>query len=259
VSSFYDQELWDASQPDWHRAAVGGLWDEIGQLQFDFLRARGLRPEHYLVDVGCGSLRGGVHLIGYLHRGHYYGVDRSQQMLDAGRDVELPRYGIADKEPVLAQMADFDLHSLGRAFDVGVAVSVFTHIGLNSIVRCLINVDRVLRPGGVFYATIFEDRRRQRSLAPLQWPQADGPTQTTFLDSDPYHYDLDAFRWAITGTRLTLEYIGDWGHPRGQRMLAFHKQRGGHQSGGRFAIGAVGRLLAVRFPGGVGTSTPRRK
>ncbi len=39
--------------------AVGGLWDEIGQLQFDFLRAKGLLPRHKLLDFGCGSLRGG--------------------------------------------------------------------------------------------------------------------------------------------------------------------------------------------------------
>ncbi|HEY7982454.1 MAG TPA: hypothetical protein VID19_13355, partial [Candidatus Eremiobacteraceae bacterium] len=37
-----------------HRAYVGGIWEEIGKLQFDFLVAHGLRPEHHLVDVGCG-------------------------------------------------------------------------------------------------------------------------------------------------------------------------------------------------------------
>ena len=30
-----------------HRAYVGGLWDEIGNLQFEFLVAKGLRPEHF--------------------------------------------------------------------------------------------------------------------------------------------------------------------------------------------------------------------
>ena len=42
---------------------VGGLSDEIGPLQFFFLRWEGLRPEHTLVDVGCGGLLGGVHFV----------------------------------------------------------------------------------------------------------------------------------------------------------------------------------------------------
>jgi hypothetical protein len=29
-----------------HRAFVGGMWEEIGRLQFDFLRGQGLKPDH---------------------------------------------------------------------------------------------------------------------------------------------------------------------------------------------------------------------
>jgi len=41
-----------------HRRYVGGMWEEIGQLQFDYLVSQGLRPEHVFCDVACGSLRG---------------------------------------------------------------------------------------------------------------------------------------------------------------------------------------------------------
>ena len=40
--------------------AIGGLWDQMGQHQFDFLKKKGLKPQHKLLDIGCGSLRGGV-------------------------------------------------------------------------------------------------------------------------------------------------------------------------------------------------------
>lgn len=219
----YEDPTWDTGQPDWHRGVIGGLWDEIGRLQLDFLRERGLRPDQYLVDVGCGSLRGGVHLVRYLDRGHYFGVDRHQSLLDAGRTVELPRYGLTDKAPTLVAMADFDLPSLGRTFDVGIGISLFTHLPLNSILRCLLNVDRVLVPGGVFYATFFEDARAARSVEPITWSGPDGWTAQTTIDSDPYHYGVETCRALCHGTGLSLEYIGDWGHPRGQRMLAFHK------------------------------------
>ena len=52
---------------------VGGMWDEIGRLQFEFLRARGLKADHWLLDIGCGCLRGGIHAIKYLKTGNYYG------------------------------------------------------------------------------------------------------------------------------------------------------------------------------------------
>lgn len=39
--------------------AVGGDWEKIGKLQFEFLVSRGLRPHHRMLDIGCGTLRGG--------------------------------------------------------------------------------------------------------------------------------------------------------------------------------------------------------
>ena len=50
---------------DWHRRAVGGLWDEIGLLQRDFLIDHGLKRNHFLLDIRCGPLRGGVTIIPY--------------------------------------------------------------------------------------------------------------------------------------------------------------------------------------------------
>ena len=47
----------------WHREAVGGLWEEMRRLQFDFLANQGLKPDHKLLDIGCGSMRGGVHFV----------------------------------------------------------------------------------------------------------------------------------------------------------------------------------------------------
>src|SRR6476620_10345865 len=63
-----------------HRDYVGGLWDEIGQLQFDFLVSNGLKPQHYLLDIACGSLRAGIHFIPYLETGHYLGIDKEPEL-----------------------------------------------------------------------------------------------------------------------------------------------------------------------------------
>src|SRR5712691_3540887 len=89
-----------------HRACVGGLWDEIGQLQIDFLVSRGLLPHHRLLDVGCGSLRGGVKLIKYLDAGHYAGIDLHESLLDAGYEIELAKEGLTHKLPRSNLVAD---------------------------------------------------------------------------------------------------------------------------------------------------------
>ena len=60
-----------------HRQVVGGMWDEIGTLQFEFLQGRGLQPDDLLLDVGCGSLRGGVRFVEYLNPSRYFGIDIS--------------------------------------------------------------------------------------------------------------------------------------------------------------------------------------
>src|SRR5947209_178803 len=49
-----------------HRTFVGGEWDTIGKLQFDFIVRQGLEPRHVLLDIGCGALRGGRFFIEYL-------------------------------------------------------------------------------------------------------------------------------------------------------------------------------------------------
>ena len=61
-----------------HRERVGGMWDEIGRLQIDFLRGQGLRRATRCSTSGCGCLRGGVHFVAFLEPGRYYGIDRTR-------------------------------------------------------------------------------------------------------------------------------------------------------------------------------------
>jgi len=38
-----------------HRHIIGGMWDEIGQLQLDYMKSQGLKPYDKLLDIGCGA------------------------------------------------------------------------------------------------------------------------------------------------------------------------------------------------------------
>jgi SAM-dependent methyltransferase len=210
------------SRPDWHRRAVGGvgpMWDRIADLQFEFMTGAGLRPEHFLLDIGCGSLRGGSRFIPYLDPGRYFGVDRSRELIETGLAEEIDPQVRGAKRPTVAVMEDFGFERLGQRFDFALAQSLFTHLPLNDIMRCLVNVARVLEPGGRFYATFFENPDK-RNVDPI----AQAVTES-YYDADPYHYDVDTLSCVCRGTGLELEHVGDWGHPRGQRMLLFRPGR----------------------------------
>ena len=205
-----------------HRQMIGGLWEEIGTLQFEFMKRMGLRPESLLLDVGCGALRGGVKFVEYLNGDNYFGIDISQSLLEAGYAHEIsPRQDLADKLPKrnLQCIDTFDAVSFGKQFDYALAQSVFTHLTLNSIRLCLENLAKVVKHGGTFCATYFRIPDEQPTGVPQQ--QQDGIV--TCGNKDPYHYRVADFQYVIRGLPWALDDELDWGHPRGQRMLVFSK------------------------------------
>lgn len=199
-----------------HRQLVGGMWDEIGRLQFDFLLANNLKPGSKFLDVGCGALRGGIHFIRYLDKGNYHGIDINESLIRAGiREIE--QSGLVDKRAKLEVNDQFDFGIFRTEFDYALALSVFTHLPKSSIDRCLCELKKVLRRNGVFYATFFE-APTPAHLDPLIHNPGG---KTTNYDADPYHYSFSEFQALSALAGLDIDLVGDWGHPRNQRMLAF--------------------------------------
>lgn len=199
-----------------HRAAVGGLWEELGKLQFDFLVGRGLQPFHYLADIGCGCLRGGLHFIRYLDTGHYAGLDINASLLEAGRK-EAGQHGLEAKDPQLLLDDGFRSSRFERPFDYMLSVSLFTHLPINHIVRCLSESARALAPDGIYFASYFE-APAATWLEPL--PHQVGGVVSHF-DRDPFHYAFEEIDWMARQAGLRAERIGGWDHPRDQMMAAF--------------------------------------
>ena len=205
-----------------HRAIVGGMWDEIGALQLSFLRAEGLTRDQKLLDIGCGCLRGGVHFVDYLEAGKYFGVDINESLLETGYRVELANSNLTEKLPRdhLRRIDGFDFSTLDADFDIAIALSVFTHISLNAVRTCLEQLAPKMKAGGRFYATIFERPHDRPSHMAIIHPPAG---IITHGDRDPYHYSLADLRHVATGLPWTVHPVGDFGHPRGQRMVLFRK------------------------------------
>ena len=200
-----------------HRDLVGGMWEEIGALQLAFLRARGLAAGHRLLDVGCGALRGGVHFVRFLEPGRYHGLDINASLIEAGRR-ELAEAGLAGRQATLLVDDGFAASRFGVRFDVALAVSLFSHLPANKIVRCFVEVAKVLAPGARFYASWWEAPHAAH-LAPITHAPAG---IVTYYDADSYHYAFAELEWMAGLAGLRAQNLGEWGHPRGQHMAAFH-------------------------------------
>ena len=79
--------------------------------------------------------------------------------------------------------------------------------------------DHALAPGARLHASYFE-----APTAAWLTPLAHTPGEiVTHCDRDPFHYAFDELRMLAGLAGLHAERIGDWGHPRGQRMAAFFR------------------------------------
>lgn len=155
VAGVRDLPLKESSRRSRRHALVGPgeLWLIKRRFQSDFLLAHGLRPEHRLLDIGCGTLRGGLPLIEYLDAGHYVGVEARKKALDEGYK-ELAEAGLEGKSPTLIHSADPQQVSLKEPIDVAWAFSVLIHMPDDVVGACLDLVARVLGERGVFYANV---------------------------------------------------------------------------------------------------------
>jgi len=226
-SNYDDKELIDKQvREGQHRAVIGGMWEEIGALQLKFLVSAGLTRDQTLLDIGCGCLRGGVHLVDYLKADNYFGVDINEGLLEAGYQVELARVGLTSKLPRdhLRRVEGFDFSEFDADFDMAIAFSVFTHVSLNAARICLERLAPKMKMGGRFYATIFERPQDRPSHLPITHPPAG---IVTHGDKDPYHYSLADMRHIAADLPWTMHPVGEFGHPRGQRMVMFMRAQGG--------------------------------
>jgi len=206
-----------------HREMVGGLWDELGRLQLDFLEREGLTANVTLLDVGCGCLRAGVHFVRFLEPGRYYGIDVNASLIQAGLEHELPLAGLAGRiapDHLLVNGA-FEAWRFGVAFDYALAQSVFTHLPAALIARGLRELARCVRPGGRLYATFFECEGEE---VPERMVHDPGGI-TSFRDRDPQHYRFRDLAGLCDGLPWKPIYVGAWGHPRDQRMIRFERTR----------------------------------
>lgn len=231
-----------------HRKFTGSgdsnIWNQIGKLQFDLCVEHGLKSEMKFIDIGCGSLRGGVHFVKYLAN-NYYGIDMHKQLIDAGLEIELPAVGLQSTYDNFDVNDTFNLSKFDTMFDMGLAQSVFTHLPLPKLIECLVNIHPFFVPRGKFIATLYTaDNSNDTYEFDIRYrlrPNVNGqplPIDTsTYKIYDPQDHNnnsgLKSFIFPTKtvenaveeiGALWKMTHLGPWQqHPRGPSLYVFEK------------------------------------
>src|SRR3990172_1321367 len=190
-----------------HRIYVGGMWEEMGELQFSFLARQGLEPSDCLLDIACGSLRGGVHFINFLDIGNYLGIDKENKLIELGIEKELGKEIYENKKPEFVVSDNFEFEKFSKKPRFSIAQSLFTHLIPKDICLCFKKLREFVEPGHIFFATFLEGD----SAANLN----------TSHSLVAFHYSREEMATFGNKHGWKATYIGDWGHPRNQMMMKY--------------------------------------
>lgn len=125
-------------------------WQWSRDLQIKKLKEKfHLKQEDYLLDFGCGVLRGGIPIIEYLKTGHYYGIEVDQIRLQEGKK-ELEENNLQDKKPVLG--TNFSI--MDRKMDLILSWQVFIHLKDEILKESLASMVKFLKHDGKIISTV---------------------------------------------------------------------------------------------------------
>lgn len=130
---------------------IGGIPGTLGPWQRDLLLARGLTPSSTLLDLGCGTLRGGLLLVPELEPGKYTGVDPLAELVAEGGRL-IREAGLEEKRPSLGTLALLD-ELPHRSQDYVLAQSVLNHLDAERIRETVWRVAQVLADDGRWVVT----------------------------------------------------------------------------------------------------------
>ena len=197
-----------------------------------FSQYGGLRPEHRVLDVGCGIGRMAVPLTSFISAdGEYQGFDIVQSGIEWCQKNITPRYPNFHFRHVDIRNNDYNPNGLCQAssykfpyenssFDFVFLTSVFTHMFPPDMENYLAEISRVLKTGGRCFITFFlmneesEDLMRKKPGSRNFIYKLDGCSTTTMENPEaaiafPERYIRDSFLERGLSIEEPIRY-GSW-------------------------------------------------
>ena len=181
-----------------------GYWEPLQAYQFGFVKGKGLKPHHSLLDVGCEPLQGGVRFIEYLEPGGYVGTDVNVAPLAEGYK-QIVEEGLVHKNPTLIRTDSFGEAELGpRTFDFIWASQIIYHLSPENLEMLLRRMAGRMKPTSAFYGDVID-------------PRQDDPPPASWHEFKWYRHKLDRLQElsARAGLQMAiLGPLGELGYPR---------------------------------------------
>jgi ubiquinone/menaquinone biosynthesis C-methylase UbiE len=131
-------------------AVGGGDYHRTGEVEGEVLAELGLRPGHFIVDIGCGSGRLSTQLSQrYGPTIQYLGLDIVPELLSFARSKADPSYRFEVTQGLSIPSSD-------ASADFVAAFSVFTHLKHRETKAYLQEAKRILRPAAMLVFTFLE-------------------------------------------------------------------------------------------------------
>ena len=233
----------DAEKMKWvgHPDGNPHLYEHIGLINaFLALSCCGLRPEHHVLEPGCGPGRNARFLAPFLdpERGAFAGFDVSAPCIDWANESIAKRFPNArfvhanikntfynPSGDILASEYQFPYED--QQFDVVFLPSVFTHMDQQGFERYVAEIHRVMKPGGRLLSWFFlkdKDLDKEQieaitghNLARFNdlWINTDNPDAFTLYETQ---YVLNALISA--GFRPTARMRGNWAKQQATGIVA---------------------------------------
>jgi hypothetical protein len=164
----------------------------------------GLREFHYLLDIGCGSLRGGKLFIPYLLPAHYFGIEPEEWLIEEAINKECGADLTRLKAPTFSNDDNFSCTTFDRKFDFILAHSIFSHASRAQIQRCISQASECMQPTSVFVATFVEGEKDYSG--------------TTWVYPECVTYTMACMTELAEESGLALKPV-DWPHPNRQTWI----------------------------------------
>ena len=199
-------------------AGIGSCRADSGSRQangrFSCCRREGLQPADSVLDVGCGSLSTGRHLLQFLDPGRYWGFDVNQALILAGVTMELPRLGVS---PIAASICSIrnSISQRSQRFRFAISEGFFSRLSVepDCAVHCRghaatrSRTAASMRPGS---------RIRIRGVS----SPIDRDGFTTFPDAEPYHYPFEMLASICNAVGANAQRVNPpYPHPRGESLM----------------------------------------
>ena len=214
----------------------GGDFVAVGDDFFETLKRHGLKPDHIIMDVGCGQGRMARPLVDYLTGGSYTGLDIAKSGIEwckseyadvpSFRFLHMDLYNSRYNAMGKTQAKEYVFPVEDNSQDMIFLTSVFTHMLAADIENYLNEFNRVLKPGGTALITwyILDDLSRGAKEAALDFCHEFDDVSRTTVKSTPeaaIAFDIDFVKSAYENAGLTIASIeqGHWARPESPYML----------------------------------------